>query len=206
MSGRINLSQLYSHIGGDLHDDISELMARCACPFFRSIAWSSRCSLDLTRFVSRRVTGIRLCPRRRSASGRGGCSGARILVRRWWIPLFPDFVNEVWWILVQGSTGPYPARRATTTHGSLVAAACSTHKTSLAMVLLRIWQWWWFGVSSNVCLGGVGVSRWPVVLASARKPMNSSVFFLSFRIISAEFLGSLFSPSMFFSFYVCWFL
>lgn len=30
-SGRINLPQLYSHTGGDLHGGASELMAMCAC-------------------------------------------------------------------------------------------------------------------------------------------------------------------------------
>jgi hypothetical protein len=29
---QLNLSQLHSHIGSDLHSDISELMTTCACP------------------------------------------------------------------------------------------------------------------------------------------------------------------------------
>ena len=32
-SGRINLPQLHSHIGGVLHDGVSELMASCTCRF-----------------------------------------------------------------------------------------------------------------------------------------------------------------------------
>jgi hypothetical protein len=35
----------------------------------------------------------------------------------------------------------------------------STHKTSLAMVLIYIWKLWRFDVPSNVHLGGVGVWR-----------------------------------------------
>jgi hypothetical protein len=46
-SGRINLPQLYSHIGDDLRDCASELMATCADR-----------SSDLARSVSRCVVGI----------------------------------------------------------------------------------------------------------------------------------------------------
>jgi hypothetical protein len=54
------------------------LMATCAYRSFRSAAWSSRCSLDMVRSVSRRVVGLCWRP------GRGGFSRA-MLLRRWWI-------------------------------------------------------------------------------------------------------------------------
>jgi hypothetical protein len=57
-----------------------------------------------------------------------------------------------------------------------------THKASLAMVLIWIRQWWRFGVSSNVCLGGVGVWRRPLASASAGNPKNDYVFFLGFYL------------------------
>jgi hypothetical protein len=62
--GIINLPQLYSHTGGDLHVRVSELMVMCACQYFRLATWSSRHSLDLARSVSRRFTGVRGYQRR----------------------------------------------------------------------------------------------------------------------------------------------
>jgi hypothetical protein len=53
---RIKLPELYSHTDGDLHDDVSELMRKCACRSFKSIAWSSCRSLDLARSDPRRVS------------------------------------------------------------------------------------------------------------------------------------------------------
>jgi hypothetical protein len=68
-SGQINLSQLHSHTGGDLHGGISKLMATGACRYLRSIAWFSRCSSDLARSVSRRVAGVCRYPRQRRGAG-----------------------------------------------------------------------------------------------------------------------------------------
>jgi hypothetical protein len=56
-------------------------------------------------------------------------------------------------------------------------ACSSTHKVSLTMLLLRIWQRWGLDVSSNVCLRGVGGWRRPLVSASAGNPRDGSVFF-----------------------------
>jgi hypothetical protein len=84
-SGEINLPQLHSHTGGDLHGGVSELLATCACRSFRSAAWSSRRSSDLARSVSQRVTGVCRCPRRCWGPWRGECSKLRMLVRGWWI-------------------------------------------------------------------------------------------------------------------------
>jgi hypothetical protein len=78
---RINLGQLYSHAGVDLHDGVLELMALCACRYFRSAAWSSRLSSDLPRSVSRYVVAVYRFPRRRWEHGWGGYSRAW----RWWI-------------------------------------------------------------------------------------------------------------------------
>jgi hypothetical protein len=81
------------------------------------------------------------------------------------LSLFPDFVDRMWWVLVQGSRG----------HPS-----ASTHKASLAMMLLWIQQWWSLGVSSNVCLGGVGVWWRLLVSASAGiKPWPGIVIYFS---------------------------
>jgi hypothetical protein len=78
-SGQIKLSPLHSHIDDDLHGGVSELMATCARRSFRSTTWSSRRSSDLARSISRCIADLRWRP------GRGGFSGARLLVRRWWI-------------------------------------------------------------------------------------------------------------------------
>jgi hypothetical protein len=93
--------------------------------------------------------------------------------------LFPDFVDGMRWILLQARMGMSPGRRAIATCALLVPAGraySSTHKASLAMVLLWIWQWWRLDVSSNVCLGGVGAWRRPLVSASAENPRNGFVF------------------------------
>jgi hypothetical protein len=45
----------HSHTGDNLHGGVSKLMSTCACRSFRSAAWSPRRSLELARFVSRRV-------------------------------------------------------------------------------------------------------------------------------------------------------
>jgi hypothetical protein len=91
--------------------------------------------------------------------------------------LFPDFIDGMWWFLVQGSmvTSPVdvPQRHVPC---CLQRAYLSTHKGSLAMMLLWIWQWRRLDVSFNVRLRGVGVWR-PLVSASAGKPSDSSVFF-----------------------------
>jgi hypothetical protein len=79
MSGKIKLSQLHSHTGGDLCGGVSELMTTCTGWSFRLAARPSRHSSDLVRSVSRRVAG--LCRR----PGQGGFSGARMFVWRWWI-------------------------------------------------------------------------------------------------------------------------
>jgi uncharacterized membrane protein YeaQ/YmgE (transglycosylase-associated protein family) len=55
--GQIILSQLHYHTSGDLHIDVSELMAIVCLS-----AWSSHCSLDLARSISRRVAGVHHYP------------------------------------------------------------------------------------------------------------------------------------------------
>jgi hypothetical protein len=77
--GRINLSHPYSHTGGKLHCGASEVMEACAIRSFRSTTWPSHRSPDLARSVSRCVASLCWLP------GRGGFSGARLLVQRWWI-------------------------------------------------------------------------------------------------------------------------
>jgi hypothetical protein len=57
--GRKNLPHIYSHTSDDLYGGISEVMAMCDLWSFRSAAWSSYRSLDLARFVSWCVAGLR---------------------------------------------------------------------------------------------------------------------------------------------------
>ena len=163
-SGRINLSQLYSHTGDDLHGGASELMATCVVRSFRSAAWSSRRSSDLARSVSRRVTGVCRCPRRRWGPGRGGSSGAKMMVRRWWLCRSSPTSSMggcVSWSKTARGRPPVdvPQRHVPR---CLQQACSSTHKVSLAMVLFWILQRWRLGVSSCVRLGGVGIDggRW----------------------------------------------
>jgi hypothetical protein len=170
---QINLSQLHSYIGGDLHGGVSELVATCACRSFRSAVWSSRRSSDPARSVSRRVADVRHFLRRRWGAGRGGCSRAGMLVRRWWIYRYSPTS-----LVGCGGSWSKEARGRPSVDVSQRAYS-STHKALLAMVLFWIWQWRRLGVSSNVRLGGVGVWRRPLVSASAEKSRDG--FFLSFR-------------------------
>jgi hypothetical protein len=124
-AGQINLPQLYSHIGGDLHDGVSELMASYACRSFRSVAWSSRRSLDLARSNSRCVAGVHWRP------GRGGFSGARMLVRRWLICRSLRLHRWRQWILVRDNTRTSPGRRATTICALLRSASMFIDSQSL---------------------------------------------------------------------------
>jgi hypothetical protein len=133
---RINLPHIYSHTCDLLHGGISEVMATCVVWSFRSIAWSSCRSLDLTRSVFWCVVGLRWWP------GRGGFSGARILVRTWGICRSSSTSS-------MGDDGSW----SKTTQGRLpvdvpqqhvpfcMQKACSsTHKASLEMVLSWILQ------------------------------------------------------------------
>lgn len=79
--GQINLPQLHSHTGGDLHGGVSELLATCACRSFRSAGWSSHRSSDLARSVFRRVTGACRCPRRRWGTGGAPLGPNRAMAR-----------------------------------------------------------------------------------------------------------------------------
>jgi hypothetical protein len=83
--GRINLLQLYSHTNNDLLGDVSELMETCTDRSLGSVTWSSRCSSDLARLVHRCVDGVCCYLWWHWRSGRGGSSGAKTLVWRWWI-------------------------------------------------------------------------------------------------------------------------
>jgi hypothetical protein len=131
-AGQINLPQLYSYIGNDLHSGVSELMATCAYRSFRSAAWSSRRSSDLARFVPRRVAGVRRYARRHWGPGQGRCSRARMLVWRWWIyRYFSDFVGGMRWFLIQCNTGTFPGRRATATCALLRATGLFIDSQSL---------------------------------------------------------------------------
>ena len=182
-SGQINMPQLYSHTGGDLHGGVSELMAMFACWSFRSTAWSSRRSSDLARSIFRRVTGVRRFLRQRWRPGRGGFSGAKMLVRRWWIcrssPTSSMGGDRSWSKTARGRPPvDVPQRHVP----CCVQWACSsTHKASLAMVLSRILQWWRLGVSSGVRLGGTGVGRRPLATVVAGNPRD--------RFVHLDFLG-----------------
>ena len=168
---------------------VSELLATCAYQFFKSAPWSSRHSSDLARSVSRRVAGVRCCPRRRWRSGRGGCSGARMLVRRWWIWRYsPSSLMGcgVSWSKTAWGRPPVdvPQRHVPR---CLQQACSSTHKASLAMVLFCILQWWRLGVSSCIRLGGTGVGRRPLATVVAGNPRDRFVvldllgFYLQFQ-------------------------
>jgi hypothetical protein len=129
--GRINLPHLYSHTDDDFHGGVSEVMATCIVRFIRSAAWSSRCSSDLARYVSWCVTGLCWQP------GQGGFSGARMLVRRWWIcRSFPTLS------IGDGGSWSKTARRRLRVDVPQQHVPCcvqqaysSIHKASLAMVL-----------------------------------------------------------------------
>jgi hypothetical protein len=90
---------------------------------------------------------------------------------------FPDFIDEIRWILVQDSAGT----SRSTCHIDICLATCSglliDSQASLAIMLLRIGQWWRCGVSFDVRLGGVGFWRQLLVSASAGNTMNGSEFF-----------------------------
>jgi hypothetical protein len=92
---------------------------------------------------------------------------------------FPDIVDGMRRFLVQDSTGTFPGRRAITPCASLRVAGLFIESQSalLAMVLLRIWQWWRLGDSFNVRLGGFGDWRRPLASASAENSRDSSEFF-----------------------------
>jgi hypothetical protein len=176
---RINLPQLYSHTGVDLHGGVSELMATFACRSFRSAAGSSCRSSDLARLVSRSVAGVRRYPRRHWGPGRGGCSRARMVVRRWCIcrysPTLSMGCGGSWSKTARGHPPVDVPQRDVPR--CLQHACSSTQKALLAMVLLWIWQWWRLDVSSSVRLGGIGVWRRPLASASAGNPRDRSVFF-----------------------------
>jgi hypothetical protein len=96
------------------------------------------------------------------------------------LSLFPNIIGEMRWFLVQESTGTSPGRRPQRHVPRCLQRVCSsTHKASLAMVLFWIWQWRRLDVSSNVRPGGVGVWRRPLLLTSAEKSRDSSIFFYS---------------------------
>ena len=59
--GQINLPQLHSHTGGDLHGGVSELMATCVVWSCRSATWSSRHSSDLAMNKSVSVSSPMRC-------------------------------------------------------------------------------------------------------------------------------------------------
>jgi hypothetical protein len=150
---------------------------------FRSAAWSSRRSLDLTRSVSRCVTGFRCRP------GRGGFSGTRMLVHRWWIccssPTLSMGVGRSWSKTARGRLPvDVPQRHVP----CCVQRACSsTHKVSLAMVLSWISQWWRLGVPSDVRLDGVGVGQRPLALAVARNHRIDFYFSIFYNFICKVF-------------------
>jgi hypothetical protein len=62
VSRRINLPQLFSHIGDDLQGDVSEYMAIYVDRSVKTATWSSRRSFDLVRSVSRCVVVVRGYP------------------------------------------------------------------------------------------------------------------------------------------------
>jgi hypothetical protein len=188
-SEQINLSQLHSHTGGDLHGGVSEFMATCACRSLRLTAWSSRCSSNLGRSVSRRVAGGCCFLQRCWGTGRGRCTEARMLVQRWWIcRFFPTSLvgcDGSWFTTSRGCPPvDVPQRHVSC---CLQQTCSSTHKALLAMVLLWIWQWWRLDVSSNVCLNGVGCWRRPLASVSAENSKDSSIFFYLLGIYLQSF-------------------
>jgi hypothetical protein len=169
---------IYYHIGRKLHGGISKLMAMHVCRSFWSTTWSSHCSSDLARSVSRH---------RWSSSLSTAALGAR---ERWmlWsedvgpemldLLLFPDFVNEMrWWSIATRGRPPIsvPHRHVSC---CLQCAYSSTHEDSLVMVLHWIWRWWTCGISFNVRLGGAKFCRWPLDSANANTPRDGSVFII----------------------------
>jgi hypothetical protein len=93
------------------------------------------------------------------------------------LALFPDFVDGMWWIWIQDSTGTSPGRRATATCASLFAAGLFIDLQSLFGDGAFLDLSWRFDVSSNRRLGvGEGWRR-PLVSTSAANPRDSSVFF-----------------------------
>jgi hypothetical protein len=104
-----------------------------------------------------------------------------MLVRRWWICHY--FLTSS--VGCGGSWSNAARGRSLVDVPQRYVSCCvqrvysSTHKASLAMVLLWIWQWCRLGLSFNVHLADVGVWRRPLVSTSAGKPRDGSVFFSS---------------------------
>jgi hypothetical protein len=113
-----------------------------------------------------------------------------MLVRRWWIyhyfPTLSVGCGGSWSNAARGRPPVDMPQRHVPCYMQQVCS--STHKASLAMMLLWIWQWWRLGLSFNVRLGDVGVWRRPLVSASAGKPRDGSVFFypLEFSLQSVQ--------------------
>jgi hypothetical protein len=122
MSMRINPSRLYYHISGNLQGGISKLMAIHVCWSFGSRASSSHCSSDLERSVSRRRWSSSLCTAALGAGARWMLWSENVGPEMVDLSLFPDFVNEMRWILVQSNTGTSPGRRAISICVLLLAA------------------------------------------------------------------------------------
>jgi hypothetical protein len=79
-----------------------------------------------------------------------------MLVRRWWI------CHSSLTTSMEGDQSWSKRVPRSTCHNDKCMSYSSTHKSSLAVVLSRILQWWRLGVSSSVRLDGVGVKRRPL--------------------------------------------
>jgi hypothetical protein len=169
---RAKQSSSYSHTGGDLHGGVSKLMVMCAGRSLRSAAWSSRRSSDLARTISRCVADLLLW------YGRGGFSGAMMLVRRWLICRFSPTLSmggdRSWSKTTRGRPlFDVPQRHMP----CCVQRVCSsTHKASLTIVFAWIWHWWRLDVPSIMRLDGSGVGRRPLALVVAGNLRDRFVF------------------------------
>jgi hypothetical protein len=147
---QINIHELHSHTGIDLHDSLLKLMViTCACRSLRLAAWYSFRSSDLARSVSRRVVGVCRYPRRCWGAGWAGCSRARVMVRRWWICHYSS-TSLVWC----GGSSSKTARGhpRSTCHRDMCLGACSRPVHRLTKPR---WQCCFFGSGNGGCSGSL---------------------------------------------------
>jgi hypothetical protein len=182
-----NSASTPSHTGVGLHGGVSELIPSHSCLSFRSVTWSPCFSWHLARYVSRRFSGIRRYPRRRWGSGRGGCSGARLFVRRWWIyrysPTSSMRCSGCWSKIARD----VPRSMC---HGGMCHVACTKHVHRL---IKSRWRWWPFGSRNSG--GSASHVSWRRPLASASVENSRDSFF-------SKFSSHLFTHIMYVSFHI----
>jgi hypothetical protein len=149
-------------------------MTTCADRSFISAAWSSRRSSDLARSVSRCVPNVHGYSRRRWRPGRGDSSGARMLVRRWWIcysSLTSSMGGDISWSKIARGRPPLDVPHRHVRH-CMQRSYSSNHKSSLAMALSKILHWWRLDVSYDFRLGDGAFSD--LALVEARRLLRLS--------------------------------